>query len=67
VTILPFDSAAAQCYGKLRYQLEARGTPIGIPNTMIAAHAQARKLIVVTGNKKHFGRIRGLRVEDWRY
>jgi len=64
--ILPFDRSAAQAFGKLRAQLEARGRSIGVADTMIAATAIAQGLVVVTGNTKHFARIRGLKVEDWR-
>jgi tRNA(fMet)-specific endonuclease VapC len=36
---LPFDAEAASCYGDLSVQLEARGTPIGPLDTLIAVHA----------------------------
>jgi tRNA(fMet)-specific endonuclease VapC len=32
---------------------------------MIAAHARSLAAIVVTHNTKDFGRIKGLRVENW--
>lgn len=63
--ILPFDAAAADEYGRLSAHLEARGTPIGDMDTLIAATALAYDLTVVTGNERHFGRVPGLEVENW--
>lgn len=60
-----FDSAAADEYGRLAADLAKRGTPIGAFDTMIAAHAVSRKLVLVTNNEKHFRKIRGLKVENW--
>ena len=66
IACVPFDGAAAKGYGALRARLERRGTPIGNADTMIAAHAQLLGLILVTSNRKHFQRVRGLVCEDWR-
>ena len=63
--LLAFDAAAADQYGQLRAYLEAQGTPIGHPDTQIAAIALANDLTVVTGNVRHFQRVPGLAVEDW--
>ena len=38
---------------------------IGLKDILIGATALANRLTVVTGNTKHFTRIRGLRVENW--
>jgi tRNA(fMet)-specific endonuclease VapC len=65
VTALPFDDEAATQYGRLAADLVARGTPIGAFDAMIAAHAIATETILVTNNAKHFGRVRGLRCENW--
>jgi tRNA(fMet)-specific endonuclease VapC len=32
---------------------------------MIAAHARSEGAIVVTNNAKDFGRVKGLKVENW--
>lgn len=63
VTILSWDSVAAKHYGQLRASLRA-GQPMGILDTMIAAHALANGLILVT-NDQGFDRIKHLRIEDW--
>ena len=63
--ILPFDSEAASRYGEIRSELEYLGTPIGDADTMIAAIALSRRLIIVTGNVRHFSRVPNLTVENW--
>jgi tRNA(fMet)-specific endonuclease VapC len=64
VTILPWDSDAAQQYGALRAVLEREGQPMGSLDIMIGAHALAAGLILVT-NDRAFGRIAGLKAQDW--
>ena len=65
VVVLPFDQRSAEIYGKLRADLERIGMPLEIPDLQIAAVALRYELIVVTGNVRHFGRIRQLAVQDW--
>ena len=65
LVVLPFDQAAAQSYGDLRSVLEAGGTPIGPLDTLIAAHARALGLILITRNLREFKRVPGLRVDTW--
>ena len=63
--VIPFALEAARRYGRLAATLLDGGVAIGVEDTMIAAHALSRGLILVTHNRKHFDRVRGLRVEDW--
>ncbi|MGM0425732.1 MAG: type II toxin-antitoxin system tRNA(fMet)-specific endonuclease VapC [Thermodesulfobacteriota bacterium] len=63
--ILPYDDTAAGIYGEIRFQLEKSGQPIGALDTLIAAHALSRNLILITNNEKEFMRIEKLRVENW--
>lgn len=63
--VLPFESLADATYGRLRAQLESAGTPIGGNDLLIAAHATALGYTVVTDNAREFGRIQGLRYENW--
>lgn len=63
--VLPFDTAAARRYGKVRAEMEKKGTPIGDADTRIAAIALTHGLRVVTGNERHFRRVPGLEVENW--
>ena len=60
-----FDSDAADEYGRLAADLAERGTPIGAFDAMIAAHALAKKLTLVTNNEKHFRKVPGLKIENW--
>jgi tRNA(fMet)-specific endonuclease VapC len=63
---LDFDQEAAAVYGRVRARLEEQGQPIGPYDTMIASHALARELIVVTDNVQEFERVVGLRIANWR-
>lgn len=65
IAILPFDSYAAEEYGKVRADLELKGMPIGPMDLLIAGHARAARLILVTNNTREFFRVSGLQVEDW--
>lgn len=60
---LPPDLATV--YGRLRWALERAGRPIGPLDTIIAAHSMALGAILVTNNAREFGRVNGLRCEDW--
>jgi tRNA(fMet)-specific endonuclease VapC len=63
--ILPFEEPADVAYGQIRAQLEAAGTPIGGNDLLIAAHAMALGLSVITDNEREFARVEGLVVDNW--
>lgn len=63
--VLAFDRRESRRYGPIRADLQARGTPIGPLDFLIAAHALALDAILVTNNTREFIRVPGLRVEDW--
>ena len=63
--IMGFDVEAADCYGKIRADLEKKGTPIGSLDMMIAGHAQSLGYTVVTNNTKEFSGVSALRIENW--
>ncbi len=65
VRILAFDETAARVYGELRARLERSGTPVSEPDLRIASIALGRRLVLVTGNTRHFARIPGLKIENW--
>ena len=63
--VLPFDELAATHFGQLRAELARAGTPIGPYDQMIAGHARASGLVLVTNNVDEFERVPGLRIENW--
>lgn len=65
IKIISFDALAAQSYGAIKADLQNRGMSIGPMDTLIAAHAKALGLILVTNNVREFSRVDGLEVEDW--
>jgi tRNA(fMet)-specific endonuclease VapC len=65
VQTVPFDAHAAGRFGTVAAALARKGTPIGGFDTLIAAHALALGLTLVTNNTQHFSRVSGLKVENW--
>lgn len=63
--VIPWDSDAAWKFGTLRHHLESHGNPIGVLDTMIAAHALSLNATIVTNNVRHFGRVPDLKIENW--
>jgi|ERR1700733_13190885 tRNA(fMet)-specific endonuclease VapC len=64
VEVLPWDSRAARRYAQLRAALEEHGEPVGNLDLMIAAHALANDVILVT-NDHVFRRVKELEIADW--
>jgi tRNA(fMet)-specific endonuclease VapC len=62
---LPFDDEAAEAYSQIRADLEQGGRPIGPNDLLIAAIAVANDVMLVTHNTGEFGRVQGLKLEDW--
>jgi tRNA(fMet)-specific endonuclease VapC len=62
---LALPESAAETYGAMRAELEAKGRMIGNNDLWIAAHALADGLTLVTNNEKEFRRVRGLKVQNW--
>lgn len=65
ITILGFDGQAAEEYGKIKAELQKKGTLIELMDTLIAGHAKSRGLILVTNNTRELNHVVGLSVEDW--
>jgi tRNA(fMet)-specific endonuclease VapC len=63
--VLAFAAKAAAHYGQLRAELERAGTPCGPHDMQIGGHARSEGLIVVTNNTREFGRMPGIRTENW--
>ena len=62
---LPFNDRCAEQYGQIRAELVQAGTLIGPNDLLIAAIARVYELTLVTHNVEEFGRVNGLRLEDW--
>jgi len=63
--VIPLEQPLDHCYAELRVALERAGTPIGGNDMLIAAHALALDLILVTANEREFSRVPGLIVQNW--
>lgn len=62
---LPLEAPVEEHYADIRNMLERMGTPIGPNDLLIAAHARALGLTLVTDNVREFSRVSGLVVENW--
>jgi tRNA(fMet)-specific endonuclease VapC len=65
VTPWSFEQEDATHAGEIRAELERAGNPIGWYDYLIAAQARRRGAVLVTANKREFGRVPGLVVQDW--
>ena len=65
VQVVPFDIECAKIFGTIKSKLRKLGKPTGEMDALIAATAMAHKAVLVTGNRKHFKNIEGLKVEIW--
>jgi tRNA(fMet)-specific endonuclease VapC len=63
--VADFDRDATAEYGRVRTLLEKKGQPIGSMDLLIAAHAISLDVTLVTHNMREFGKVPGLRMEDW--
>ena len=65
IVVLPLDAPCDAHYGDIRATLERAGLSIGPNDLLIAAHARALGLTLVTNNTREFSRVEGLSCEDW--
>ena len=65
VSWVDFDEKSAEATAQIRVELERIGKPIGSYDVQIAGMAMANDLILVTHNTGEFGRVSGLKLEDW--
>jgi len=65
IDTLPLEPPADRHYAVIRQALSQQGMLIGPNDLLIAAHALALELTVVTANEREFGRVPGLKVENW--
>jgi tRNA(fMet)-specific endonuclease VapC len=65
IEVIALTSDDTHVYARIRADLERAGTPIGPYDLLIAAHAVARRRVLVTNNEREFSRVSGLRIENW--
>ena len=65
MAVLPWSPPADAHYAAVRLHLEEQGRMIGPNDLLIAAHALAEGLVVVTANEAEFQRVPELEVENW--
>ncbi len=65
LTVLDWPEHAGQEYGRIRAHLNKKVTPIGANDLLIAAHALSINAILVSDNTRKFGRVTGLKLENW--
>ncbi|MDD5659967.1 MAG: PIN domain-containing protein [Actinomycetota bacterium] len=65
VNILDFDVSAAFIYGRIRSELEKNEDTISNTDLQIASIAISNNLTLITGNIRHFQRIKDLQIENW--
>jgi tRNA(fMet)-specific endonuclease VapC len=65
LAVLPLDQPSDRTYAEIRLHLERMGKPIGPNDLLIAAHALALDLILVTENVDEFARVPRLPIENW--
>lgn len=66
VETLVFDDASADRSAAVRIFLENQGTPIGAYDLLLAGHALALGVPLLTGNLSEFGRVPDLEMATWR-
>ncbi|MEM0374445.1 MAG: type II toxin-antitoxin system VapC family toxin [Sulfolobaceae archaeon] len=64
--ILPFTLVEAKKAAEIEANLERRGEVVGLKDVLISSIVISNNCIIVTGNVKHFNKIQGVKVEDWK-
>ena len=65
IEVLSYGTKASLHYGSIRANLERAGTPIGVNDLHIAAHARSEGLTLVTNNEREFVWVPALQIENW--
>jgi tRNA(fMet)-specific endonuclease VapC len=63
IEVMPFDSAAGSAYGPIREATRERKKDH--LDKLIAAHAVALKVTLVTNNERDFASYPGVKIENW--
>ena len=60
VMVVPLDDDVCRLFARERYRLRTTGNLIGDLDTLIGCTAMRHGLTLLTNNRRHFGRLRGL-------
>jgi tRNA(fMet)-specific endonuclease VapC len=63
IPVMPFDADAARAYGPIREATRERKKDQ--LDKLIAAHAVALKVVLVTNNERDFAAYPGVKIENW--
>ncbi len=63
--VLPLSLGAAEKAGSIFGTLEKKGLPLDFRDAMIAGIAIENSLTLVTRNRRDYGRVPGLSIEEW--
>lgn len=66
LNVIESDEAISEEFGSLKAELENTGTIIDDADIFVAACARIYGMILVTNNTKHFKRIKGLKLDNWK-
>jgi tRNA(fMet)-specific endonuclease VapC len=66
LAILDWTNGATHHCARVRRALEQAGTPIGNMDLLIASHAISEGSTLVTNNLKHFSKVPGLNLQEWK-
>ncbi|MEO5947141.1 MAG: type II toxin-antitoxin system VapC family toxin [Chitinophagaceae bacterium] len=64
--ICPLTILSVKISAKIQADLRKTGAEIGHTDTLIAGVAIANKMELITNNTRHFSRIKGLKVANWK-
>ena len=65
VNVIDWTKEAAANCAEIRADLKKKGQQLGANDLLIAAHARSLGAVIVTNNVKDFGRVKGLKLENW--
>ena len=65
ISVIPFDEDSARRTSMIRADLERNGNSIGPYDLLLAGHAVALGLVLITRNTGEFSRVNGLAIADW--
>jgi len=65
IEVVTLEPPADHRYGEIRHYLTQQGALIGPNDPLIAAHALALNLTLVSANAREFSRVAHLRTENW--